>query len=153
MFELSDIGDAARVRSVLEKYRPSALMHFAAYAYVSESVANSLLYYRNIIGEAASLLQALIGFTPTPVVFSSSCATYGVADRLPISEDHPQRRSVLTATPRLLWSGCLVISMRLTIFVRSRSGASMRRAPTPKPKSAKLTNGNPFDPISPGRPP
>ncbi|WP_377830596.1 NAD-dependent epimerase/dehydratase family protein [Bradyrhizobium lupini] len=70
MFELGDIGDAARVRSVLEKYRPSALMHFAAYAYVSESVANSLLYYR-IVGEAASLLQALIGFTPTPVVFSS----------------------------------------------------------------------------------
>lgn len=50
-----------------------------------------MLYYRNNIGETASLLQALIGFTPTPVVFSSSCATYGVADRLPISEDHPQR--------------------------------------------------------------
>lgn len=91
MFELGDIGDAARVRSVLEKYPPSALIHFAAYAYASESVANPLLYYRNNIGETTSLLQALIGFAPTPVVFSSSCATYGVPDRLPISEDHPQQ--------------------------------------------------------------
>lgn len=91
MFELGDIGDATRVRSVLEKYRPSALIHFAGYAYVGESVATPLLYYRNNIGETASLLQALIDFTPAPVVFSSSCATYGVPDRLPISEDHPQR--------------------------------------------------------------
>ncbi|WP_347958356.1 UDP-glucose 4-epimerase GalE [Bradyrhizobium sp. SSUT112] len=91
MFELGDIGDTARVRSVLEKYRPSALIHFAAYAYVGESVASPLLYYRNNIGETALRLQALIDFTPTPVVFSSSCATYGVPDRLPISEDHPQQ--------------------------------------------------------------
>jgi UDP-glucose 4-epimerase len=40
MFEFGDIGDAAQVRSVLEKYRPSALIHFAAYAYVGESVAD-----------------------------------------------------------------------------------------------------------------
>jgi UDP-glucose-4-epimerase GalE len=91
MFELGDVGDAARVRSVFEKYRPSALIHFAAYAYVGESVASPLLYYRNNIGETASLLQTLIDFEPTPVVFSSSCATYGVPSRLPISEDHPQQ--------------------------------------------------------------
>ena len=90
-FELGDIGDPARVRSVLEKYRPAALIHFAAYAYVGESVIDPLLYYRNNIGETASLLQALVNFKSIPVVFSSSCATYGVPDRLPISEDHPQR--------------------------------------------------------------
>lgn len=90
-FELGDVGDRARLRSVLEKHRPSALIHFAAYAYVGESVVNPLLYYRNNIGEAASLLQVLVDFEPVPVVFSSSCATYGVPDRLPISEDHPQR--------------------------------------------------------------
>ncbi|MER8459720.1 UDP-glucose 4-epimerase GalE [Mesorhizobium sp. M0923] len=90
-FELGDVGDRARVRSVLEKHRPSALMHFAAYAYVGESVVNPLLYYRNNIGETISLLETLISFKQMPVVFSSSCATYGVPDWLPISEDHPQR--------------------------------------------------------------
>ncbi|MCP3459288.1 UDP-glucose 4-epimerase GalE [Bradyrhizobium sp. CCGUVB23] len=90
MFEFGHIGDAAKVRSVLEKYRPSALIHFAAYAYVAESVADPLLYYSNNVGETASLLQTLIDFKPVPVVFSSSCATYGVPNRLPISEDHPQ---------------------------------------------------------------
>ena len=69
MFELGDIGDATRVRSVLEKYRPSALIHFAGYAYVGESVATPLLYYRNNIGETASLLQALI--RPAEVVSPS----------------------------------------------------------------------------------
>lgn len=90
MFELGDIGDAARLRSVLEKFRPSAVVHFAAYAYVGESVANPLLYYLNNVGETASLLPTLIDFEATPVVFSSSCATYGF-NRLPISEDHPQQ--------------------------------------------------------------
>ncbi|MER9651710.1 UDP-glucose 4-epimerase GalE [Mesorhizobium sp. M0199] len=90
-FELGDVGDRDRVRSVLEKHRPSALMHFAAYAYVGESVVNPLLYYRNNIGETISLLETLISFKQMPVVFSSSCATYGVPDWLPISEDHPQR--------------------------------------------------------------
>jgi UDP-glucose-4-epimerase GalE len=90
-FELGDVGDPARVRSVLEKHRPSALIHFAAYAYVGESIVNPLLYYRNNIGETISLLETLISFRQMPVVFSSSCATYGVPDRLPISEDHPQR--------------------------------------------------------------
>ncbi|MER8771840.1 UDP-glucose 4-epimerase GalE [Mesorhizobium sp. M0815] len=90
-FEFGDVGDPARVRSVLEKHRPSALMHFAAYAYVGESVVNPLLYYRNNIGETISLLETLISFKKMPVVFSSSCATYGVPDWLPISEDQPQR--------------------------------------------------------------
>ncbi|MER9468180.1 UDP-glucose 4-epimerase GalE [Mesorhizobium sp. M0482] len=90
-FELGDVGDPARVRSVLEKHRPSALMHFAAYAYVGESVVNPLLYYRNNVGQTISLLETLISFKQMPVVFSSSCATYGVPDWLPISEDHPQR--------------------------------------------------------------
>jgi UDP-glucose-4-epimerase GalE len=90
-FETGDIDDPARVRAALEKHRPAAVMHFAAYAYVGESVADPLLYYRNNIGGTAALLQALIDSGPVPVVFSSSCATYGVPDRLPISEEQPQR--------------------------------------------------------------
>jgi UDP-arabinose 4-epimerase len=89
--ELGDITDAARLLAVVEQYRPAALMHFAAYAYVGESVENPLLYYQNNIAATAALLQTLLSFETIPVVFSSTCATYGVPETVPISEDHPQR--------------------------------------------------------------
>jgi UDP-arabinose 4-epimerase len=89
--EVGDLGDTVRLQAVLEKYRPQALRHFAAFAYVGESVANPLLYFRNNIGETTSLLQAIVDFQPMPVVFSSTCATYGVPDVIPIPEGHPQR--------------------------------------------------------------
>jgi UDP-glucose-4-epimerase GalE len=89
--EQGDIGDASRVAAVLEKYRPVALMHFAAFAYVGESVEQPLLYYRNNFVGTATLLKAVIEFHCIPVVFSSTCATYGIPERIPIAEDHPQR--------------------------------------------------------------
>ena len=68
-----------------------ALMHFAAYAYVGESVEQPLLYYKNNFAGTAALLHAVLDFRTMPVVFSSSCTSYGVPERIPISEDHPQR--------------------------------------------------------------
>jgi UDP-glucose-4-epimerase GalE len=88
--EVGAIGDTGRIRSVLERYRPSAVMHFAAYINVGESVSNPLLYYRNNIAETLSLMEAIVASGPIPVVFSSSCATYGVPEKIPMSEDHPQ---------------------------------------------------------------
>jgi UDP-arabinose 4-epimerase len=90
-FEKGDIADVQQVRMVLKKYRPSALMHFAAYAYVAESVEQPLLYYRNNFVDTVALLQTVVDFSIIPVVFSSSCATYGLPERIPINEDHPQR--------------------------------------------------------------
>jgi UDP-glucose 4-epimerase len=66
-------------------------MHFAAYAYVGESVQNPLLYYRNNVAATASLLQTLVDFETLPVVFSSTCATCGLPETTPIDEDHPRR--------------------------------------------------------------
>jgi len=66
-------------------------MHFAAYAYVGESVEHPLLYYRNNFAGTAALLRAVVDYGCIPVVFSSSCATYGVPECIPITEDHPQR--------------------------------------------------------------
>ena len=85
-----DIADAARLRAALEQYRPGALMHFSAYAYVGESIEKPLLYYRNNFAGTASLLHTLTEFGCIPVVFSSSCAVYGEPERVPIPEDHPQ---------------------------------------------------------------
>jgi UDP-glucose-4-epimerase GalE len=89
--EEGDIADGGRVRALLEKYDPVALMHFAAYAYVGESMQRPLDYYRNNVADTTVLLQALIDFRLLPVVFSSSCATYGLPERVPIPEDHPQQ--------------------------------------------------------------
>jgi UDP-arabinose 4-epimerase len=90
-FEKGDIADLRQVRTVLEKYRPRAVMHFAAYASVAESVEQPLLYYRNNFVDTVALLQTVVDFSIIPVVFSSSCATYGLPERIPINEDHPQR--------------------------------------------------------------
>jgi UDP-arabinose 4-epimerase len=89
--EVGDVGDADRVREVLERYQPVAVMHFSAYAYVGESTLHPLLYYRNNIATTAVLLQTILSYRLLPFVFSSTCATYGVPDKIPISEEHPQR--------------------------------------------------------------
>jgi UDP-glucose-4-epimerase GalE len=89
--EQGDIADDARLRTVLQTYQPVALMHFAAYAYVDESVRQPLLYYQNNFAATAALLEAVLRFSPIPVIFSSSCASYGLPQRTPIAEDHPQQ--------------------------------------------------------------
>jgi UDP-arabinose 4-epimerase len=88
--EEGDIADTGRIGVVLDKYRPAALMHFAAYAYVGESVEQPLEYYRNNFTGTATLLAAIMEFKRIPVVFSSSCASYGLPKCIPISEEHPQ---------------------------------------------------------------
>jgi UDP-arabinose 4-epimerase len=89
--EVGDIGDRAFLDSVLERYRPSAVLHFAAYAYVGESVENPGKYYRNNVAGSLSLLEALRDRGIDKLIFSSTCATYGVPEQVPIAEDHPQR--------------------------------------------------------------
>jgi UDP-glucose-4-epimerase GalE len=89
--ERGDIGDATRVRAVVDRYRPIAVMHFAAHAYVGESVRQPLKYYQNNFAGAAELLRAVVEAAAVPFVFSSTCATYGIPDAVPISEQHRQR--------------------------------------------------------------
>ncbi|MFM7360223.1 MAG: UDP-glucose 4-epimerase GalE [Cyanobium sp.] len=68
-----------------------AVLHFAAYAYIGESVSDPAKYYRNNLGDTLALLEALIAApSPVPIVFSSTCATYGVPQQVPITEAHPQ---------------------------------------------------------------
>jgi UDP-glucose-4-epimerase GalE len=89
--EEGEIADVTRLRAVLDRYQPVAVMHFAAFAYVGESVEQPLLYYQNNVGGSAALFHAVIETRTIPVVFSSTCATYGVPEKVPIPEEHPQR--------------------------------------------------------------
>ena len=88
--EEGDTGDIDRVAGVIEKYRPIAVVHFAAYAYVGESVENPGKYYRNNVMGTLGLLEAMQRCGVDRFVFSSTCATYGMPKTELISEDHPQ---------------------------------------------------------------
>ena len=68
----------------------AAVIHFAAYAYVGESVTDPAKYYRNNFVGTLTLLEAMMAASVNKFVFSSTCATYGVPKTVPIPEDHPQ---------------------------------------------------------------
>lgn len=89
--EIGDIADGERLSLVLERHQPAAVMHFAAFTNVGESVEQPLLYFRNNVAGSIALVQAILKYKPLPLVFSSSCATYGVPVKIPITEEHPQR--------------------------------------------------------------
>jgi UDP-arabinose 4-epimerase len=88
--EVGDLGDGARLREVIVRHRPDGIIHFAALAYVGESVADPALYYRNNVCGSLSLFETMRENGPNLIVFSSSCATYGPPKVVPIPEDHPQ---------------------------------------------------------------
>lgn len=88
--EEGDIADRAWLDEVFSRYRPVAVMHFAAYAYVGESVQDPGKYYRNNVAGTLTLLEAVRDFGIGRFIFSSTCATYGVPERVPIGEDCPQ---------------------------------------------------------------
>lgn len=88
--EVGDLMDGERLRDVLRQYRPVGVIHFAAFAYVGESIQSPLMYYRNNVGGTVSLLRAMAAESVDRLVFSSTCATYGTPDSNPIREDTPQ---------------------------------------------------------------
>ncbi len=89
-FEQGDILDAARLDAVMSRHQPAAVVHFAASAYVGDSVREPAAYYRNNIVGSLSLLDAMRRNHVEKIVFSSTCATYGVPDRMPMDETLPQ---------------------------------------------------------------
>jgi UDP-glucose-4-epimerase GalE len=82
-----DIGDATLLRSLFQEHGFSAVVHFAAFAYVGESVTNPLKYYRNNTAAPLALLEVMQEFGCQQFVFSSTCATYGVPATIPITEE------------------------------------------------------------------
>lgn len=88
--EIGDIRDGDRLDAVFGTYRPDVVMHFAAHAYVGESVVEPEKYYNNNITGSLSLLGAMKRHGVDKIVFSSTCATYGIPDVLPITEQTPQ---------------------------------------------------------------
>ncbi len=89
-FVPADLQDIASLREVFKQYKINAVVHFAAYAYVGESVSNPQKYYQNNVMGTVNLLQAMLEADVKKIVFSSTCATYGEPQYTPIDEQHPQ---------------------------------------------------------------
>ncbi len=90
-FYEGDMADADLLQKIFTRHDFSAVMHFAAYCYVGESVQNPYKYYQNNIGATLQLLNAMLEHKVLSFIFSSTCATYGEPERLPLQEDSPQR--------------------------------------------------------------
>ena len=88
--ERCDIADTTRLTALLRQYEPVGVMHFAAFAYVSASMADPARYYVNNVSYTLALLAAMMAAKVRVLVFSSTCATYGAPDVVPIGEACPQ---------------------------------------------------------------
>lgn len=86
-----DVADEALLERVLQSHKITTVMHFAACAYVGESVHQPQKYFHNNVVNTLSLLKVMLAHDVKSIVFSSTCATYGHPERVPITEDHEQR--------------------------------------------------------------
>ena len=86
----ADLADTSAIREVLRDQKIEAVIHFAASALVGESISRPLAYFQNNLGGTLSLLDAMMSAGVDRLVFSSSCATYGIPTQIPIPESHPQ---------------------------------------------------------------
>ena len=89
-FYLGDVGDSDLIKRIIDEHRVDACVHFAAIAYVGESVIHPAKYFENNLTQTISLLNTLLERGVKQFVFSSTCATYGEPINTPIDEAHPQ---------------------------------------------------------------
>ena len=109
----ADTCDQAALEQIFREHSIEAVIHFAAFAYVGESMREPGLYFRNNFANTLTLLETMRLCGVRTMVFSSTCATYGNPREIPISEDHPQRpvnpygESKLMVERLLYWFGCV----------------------------------------------
>ena len=99
---VGDIGDRALLDKIFNSYNIEAVIHFAAYAYVGESVIKPDKYYNNNVVGTINLLNAMLAAGVHKMVFSSTCATYGIPNLIPVSESHPQNPINAYGTSKLI---------------------------------------------------
>ena len=106
-----ELADASRLAATLKGFDIAGVMHFAAFAYVGESIQYPGLYFQNNVAGSLTLLQAMRSAGVSRIVFSSTCATYGIPETVPIPEGAAQRpvnpygESKLMVEHMLRWFG------------------------------------------------
>jgi UDP-glucose 4-epimerase len=95
------LGDRDLLHALFQSHSIDAVMHFAAFSLVGESVQNPLIYYRNNIAETLSLIEAMVSHRVERFIFSSTAAVYGEPKQTPIAEDHPRQPTNPYGTSKL----------------------------------------------------
>lgn len=90
-FIQGDLRNRDDIHDAMASARPDAVMHFAAYALVGQSMEDPLLYFRNNVTGGVNLVDAMVSAGIRKVIFSSTCATYGQPEEMPMTENAPQR--------------------------------------------------------------
>jgi UDP-glucose 4-epimerase len=90
-FIKGDLRNREEILDAMARAKPDAVVHFAAYALVGESMESPMLYFRNNVVGGVHLVEAMVENGVKKVIFSSTCATYGQPDKMPMTEDLPQR--------------------------------------------------------------
>ncbi len=128
-FVRGDILNPADLDRAFAQHRPDTVIHFAALAYVAESVARPLAYYRVNVAGLVNIAEAMLRHGTRTIVFSSSCATYGIPDWLPIAETtaqnpiNPYGRSKL-ACEQILIDTCAAEDLRFAILRYFNAGGA-----------------------------
>ncbi len=124
-----DLDDGDLLRDAIRRHRIEAVIHFAASAYDGESMSDPRKYFRNNFVNTLQLLDAMVDTGVERIVYSSSCATYGVPDDVPITEASPQRpinpygESKLFAERALRWYGTAYDLRWVTLRYFNAAGA------------------------------
>ena len=100
--EQGDVRDRMRLEQVIRSYRPAAIIHFAGLIEVAESVANPIAFFDSNVSGSVNLFAAALQAGIDKVVFSSTCATYGIPQEIPMLENHPQSPISPYGTSKLL---------------------------------------------------
>jgi len=141
-----DLRDRDSIINAMRSVRPAAVLHFAAYALVGESMEQPLLYFRNNVEGGLHLSEAMRAADVPKIIFSSTCATYGQPDRMPMTEDLPQRpanpygESKLLFEKMLLW--CDDRHGTQSVFLRyfNAAGATERFGEHHEPETHLIPN-------------
>jgi UDP-glucose 4-epimerase len=139
-------GDGELVRRICSEHEVDACVHFAALAYVGESVADPKLYYENNVAQGIALLDGLLDSGVRRFVFSSTCATYGEPVRVPIDEEHPQNPTNPYGWSKLVMEKILqsydaAYGLRfVALRYFNASGATERRGEHHEPESHLIPN-------------
>jgi len=123
---IGDLSCRLLLDRIFAEHQIAAVIHFAAYAYVGESVKDPGKYYRNNVFGSLNLLEAMVKAGVKKLVFSSTCATYGLPQQIPITESHPQApiNPYLKAHSSCLGSGKLLTSAARAIALSADKIAS-----------------------------
>ncbi len=104
---VGDMSDHPLLDNFFSTHNRAAVMHFVAYIAVGESVTYPAKYYRNNVVGTLTLLEAMLGASINKLIFSSTCALYGVPEFIPLTEDHPQNPISRYATSKWMVEGIL----------------------------------------------